>query len=117
MVRPDPATPSIIQGGVMFLTGPCFSVDIENITCLFTDQDGDVTSFTNPDNTVAKRMIKGITVNEKAVCPLPLFRRLGNHNVTITLGDGKKYTGNFFVGMLVCNYIIIVFMKSYSDQN
>ena len=93
----------------MFLTGPCFSVDIENITCLFTDQDGDVTSFTNPDNTVTKRIIKGITVNEKAVCPLPLFRRLGDHNVTITLGDGTKYTGSFIVGMLVCNYIIIVF--------
>ena len=85
----------------MFLTGPCFSVDIETITCLFTDQDGDVTSFTNPDNTVTKRNIKGITVNEKAVCPLPLFRRLGNHNVTITLGDGTNYTGSFSVGMYV----------------
>ena len=114
MVKPDPDTPSIIGGGIMFLTGPCFSVDIENITCLFTDQDGDVTSFTNPDNTVTKRIIKGITVNEKAVCPLPLFRRLGDHNVTITLGDGTKYAGSFIVGMLVCShYMITVFMNSW----
>ena len=100
ILTPDPDTPSIIDGGVMFLTGPCFSMEIEKITCLFTDKEGDVTSFTFPDKTVTKRVINGITVNEQAVCPLPLFRRLGNHNVTVTIRNGTKFTGSFDVGML-----------------
>ena len=99
ILRTDPDTPSIIGGGTMFLTGSCFSVNIEKIHCLFTDKDGDVTSFTNPDGTITKRVISGITVKEQAVCPLPLFRMLGSHNVTITLSNGRNYTGNFEVGM------------------
>ena len=94
----DPDTPSIIGGGKMILSGPCFSVEIERIICLFTDKHGDVTSIVNPDMTITKRVIKGITVNEQAVCPIPLFRTLGSHNITITLGSGKNYTGNFEVG-------------------
>ena len=99
MLLPDPITPSIIGGDVMLLTGPCFSVNVEKITCLFTDKEGDVTSFTNPDKSVTNRTINGITVNEQAVCPLPLFRRLGDHNVTVILSNGTEYTGSFFVGM------------------
>lgn len=90
----------------MHLTGPCFSIEIERITCLFTDLEGDVTSFTNPDKSTTKRDIKGITVNEQAVCPMPLFRRLGSHNVTVTLGNGSNYTGSFEVGMYIAQYII-----------
>ena len=97
---PDPDTPSIISGGVMSLTGPCFSMEIENITCLFTDKEGDVTSFTDQNEITTIRVINGITVNEKAVCPLPLFRRLGNHNVTVTLSNGTQYSASFNVGML-----------------
>ena len=100
LLTPDPNTPSIIGGGVMLLTGPCFSKEIENITCLFTDEEGDVTSFTDHRNITTKRVISGITVYEQAVCPLPLFRRLGDHNVTVTLSNGTQYTGNFIVGML-----------------
>ena len=91
----------------MLLTGPLFSVDVENITCLFTDEKGDVTSFTNPDATTTKRVIKGITINEQAVCPLPLFRRLGDHNVTVTLNSGTQYSGSFFVGMLMMIYMYV----------
>ena len=87
----------------MRLTGPCFSMGIEIITCLFTDEEGDVTSFTDHRNLTTKRVIKGITVSEKAVCPLPLFRRLGNHNVTVILSNGTQYTGSFNVGMLVAH--------------
>ena len=85
----------------MLLTGPCFSTEIEKITCLFTDQEGDVTNFTSPNGTVTKRVINGITVKEQAVCPLPLFRRLGRHNITVTLSNGTNYAGSFVVGMLV----------------
>jgi len=101
---PDPNTPSIINGGVMILTGPCFSIEIERITCLFTDQEGDVTSFSDHRRIVTKRVINGITQNERAVCPMPLFRRLGNHNVTVTLSNGKNFTGNFDVGTYVNMY-------------
>ena len=82
----------------MHLTGPCFSDNIEKIQCLFTDKDGDVTSFTDRYGTVTNRIISGITVNKNAVCPLPLFRTLGSHNVTITLINGTNYTGSFEVG-------------------
>ena len=102
---PDPDTPSIIGGGVMLLTGPCFSMNVEKITCLFTDREGDVTSFTDHRNITTKRDINGITVKEQAVCPLPLFRRLGDHNVTVTLSNGTQYTGSFNVGMLFCVYV------------
>ena len=104
ILLPDPDTPSIIGGGVMRLTGPCFSMEIEKITCLFTDEEGDVTSFTDHRSFTTNRVINGITVNEQAVCPLPLFRRLGDHNVTVTLSNGTEYTGNFNVGtyVIVC---------------
>lgn len=80
-------------------------MDIERIICVFIDKEGDVTSFTNPHRTVTNRVIKGITVNKKAVCPMPLFRRLGDHNVTITLSNGTNYTGNFFVGKQIRMYV------------
>ena len=85
----------------MLLTGPCFSVSIEKITCLFTDKGRDVTSFTNPDLTQSKRIINGITVEEQAVCPMPLFRALGEHSVKVTLRNGTNYTGYFIVGMYI----------------
>ena len=94
-LKPDPDTPSIINGGVMLLTGPCFSKKIEKITCLFTDKEGDVTNVTRM---VMERVINGITVNEQAVCPLPLFRRLGIHTVTVNLSNGTQYSGDFTVG-------------------
>lgn len=100
-LSPDPDTPTIINGGVMHLTGPCFSMDIQKIKCNFTDIEGDVTTFTFPNGIVSKpRVISGITVNEQAICPLPLFRRLGIHNVTVTLNDDSEYIGTFLVGKL-----------------
>ena len=104
-LRPDPDTPSVISGGAMLLTGPCFSIEIERITCLFTDFEGDVTSFTI-NSVTTKTVIKGITVNEQAVCPMPLFRRLGSHSVTITLPNGLNYTGSFEVGMYIAHSIM-----------
>ena len=94
----------------MFLTGPCFSDEIENITCLFTDKNGDVTHFELPDGREINIIINGITVQQKAVCPLPLFRTLGNHTVIITLNDNTTYSAFFEVGMLVrcCNNYIHV---------
>ena len=86
----------------MILTGPCFSIGSERITCLFTDQEGDVTSFTDHLGIVTKRIINGITRNEQAVCPMPLFRRLGIHNVTVTFSNGTNFTGSFDVGTYVC---------------
>ena len=105
----------------MYLTGPCFSDNIEKIQCLFTDKDGDVTSFTKPDRTITNRIISGITVNKNAVCPLPLFRTLGSHNVTITLSNGTNYTGNFEVGKYICNLqrfmaVICLICHDYHDR-
>ena len=93
----DPDTPSIINGGVMTLTGPSFNTTSshEKITCVFTDDDGDVTEgiprqlFTRP--------IQGIIVYCKAICPMPLFRKLGPHNLTVMLND-TKFVGQFEVG-------------------
>ena len=104
----DPDAPSIIGGGVMTMTGPCFSTNIETITCLFTDKVGDVTAFTKKQGGTINTIINGITVNEKAVCPMPLFRRLGSHNVVITLSNGKNYTGNFDVGMFIYNSYVCI---------
>ena len=100
-----PEMPSIINGGVMHLTGPCFSIEIKKITCIFTDKKGDVTSYALHDGTIVKRVISGITVNKQAVCPMPLFRRLGEHNITVILNSNKSYTGHFNVGMLVAGLL------------
>ena len=94
----DPETPSIINGGVMFLIGPCLSTDnIENITCLFTDNKGDVTEYKKM-SMIIKRTIRGITKDGKAICPMPLFRTLGEHRLTIFIKDGTNYSGTFEVG-------------------
>jgi len=95
---PDPSTPSVIDGGVMFLTGPCFSMEIERITCLFIDQEGDVTFFVDHQGVVTQKVIRGITRDERAICPMPLFRRLGIHRIIVT-SNGTNFTGNFEVGM------------------
>ena len=92
----DPDTPTIINGGVMSLTGPCFGKSYQNITCLFTDKDGDVTKY-SVKRKIRLKTIKGIIVNDKAICPMPLFRRLGGHRLTISVDD-VKYTGEFTVG-------------------
>ena len=98
----DPDTPSITNGGVMTLTGPSFnaSSDHEKITCTFTDDDGDVTEGFPRDFT---RPINGIVVNCKAICPMPLFRKLSPHNLTVVLND-KRYVGEFEVGKFIENY-------------
>ena len=86
----------------MLLTGPCFNTEIEEIICLFTDHNGDVTTFTNSGGNVISRSITGIIVSEQAVCPMPLFRSLGNHTVTITLNNNASYSGSFDVGTYRC---------------
>ena len=91
-VTVDPETPSIINGDVMFLDGPCLSVEIENITCIFTDNKGDVTEFTD------MKLIRGISKNRRAICPMPLFRTLGEHKLTVIVRDGSNYSGSFEVG-------------------
>ncbi|XP_065894428.1 protein mesh-like isoform X2 [Dysidea avara] len=95
----DPDTPSIINGGVMTLTGPSFDTTSshEKITCVFTDDDGDVTEGFPRGFT---RLINGIVVNCKAICPMPLFRKLGSHNLTVVLND-RRYVGEFEVVLAV----------------
>ena len=97
-VTVDPETPSIINGDVMFLDGPCLSVAIENITCIFTDNQGDVTEFKDNKGKVHRTHIRGISKNRRAVCPMPLFRTLGEHKLIVFVKDGSNYSGNFEVG-------------------
>ena len=80
----------------MKLSGPSFNTTSshEKITCIFTDDDGDVTE-TFP-RTFA-RPIKGIIVNCEAICPMPLFRKLGPHSLIVTLNN-TKFEGEFVVG-------------------
>ena len=92
----DPDTPTILNGGVMSLTGPCFTKSYQNITCLFTDKNGDVTMY-SIRRLKRHTIIKGIIVNDQAVCPMPLFRRLGEHRLTIIVDD-VTYVGEFVVG-------------------
>ena len=97
----DPDNPSIINGGVMTLSGPNFtrSKEIQNIKCFFTDRNGnDVTKKIAPR--IFKRPINGIIVNCKAICPIPLFNKLGDHNLTIMV-NGTSYSGQFEVGEYV----------------
>ena len=96
----DPDTPSIINGGVMTLSGPSFnkSTEHDDITCLFSDEMGDVTEFYNrKTKKVEKTIIKGIIVNCKAICPMPLFRRLGVHRL-IVIVKGRNFSSDFDVG-------------------
>jgi len=85
----EPSTPTIINGGVMKLSGPNFSY-YQKVACVFADKDGSVTGG-------GQNSISGIVADGKAVCPMPLFRRLGKHNLTV-LVDGKRYSGTFNVG-------------------
>ena len=96
IVLVDPDTPSIINGGVMILTGPSFNSKNSNeeITCVFTDDEGNVTTILPQ---IFEDPIKGIITNCKAICPMPLFRKLGTHNLTITV-NGTNYVGVFEVG-------------------
>ena len=89
----DPDTPSIINGGVMRLSGPCFNPNSEVIICRFYD--------TNKN--IVQGNINGIitindTGNEKAICPMPFFKTLGNHSIIITVDNNRKYSGSFTVG-------------------
>ena len=86
----------------MTLTGPSFDTTSshEKITCVFTDDDGDVTEGFPRGFT---RLINGIVVNCKAICPMPLFRKLGSHNLTVVLND-RRYVGEFEVGKLIEYY-------------
>ena len=88
----DPDTPSIINGGVMKLSGPCFSASNKTITCKFNDSNGK--EVHEPINGIITNN-KG---NEKAICPMPLFKTLGGHSVVITVDNGKMYNGSFTVG-------------------
>ena len=80
----------------MVLTGPSFNTSSthDDVTCVFTDDDGDVTVILPR---TFERPIKGIIENCKAICPMPLFRKLGPHNLTITV-NGSSYVGEFEVG-------------------
>lgn len=89
----DPNTPSIINGGVMKLSGPCFSTTNEKITCKFYDAT----------ETLVNEAINGIITihdkgNEKAICPMPFFNTLGRHSVFITIDNSITYNGTFTVG-------------------
>ena len=118
IVLVDPETPTIINGGIMTLSGPSFNTTSshEKITCVFTDDDGDVTEMF--PHTFA-RPINGIIVNCKAICPMPLFRKLGPHNLIVTLNN-TKFEGEFIVGkggvqlfVSVCIYIYILCASGY----
>ena len=90
----DPDTPSIINGGVMKLSGPCFDTSNEVITCTFYNAN---------EQKVDNKSITGIiTINDegnvKAICPMPFFKTLGDHSVVITVDNSKNYSGSFTVG-------------------
>jgi len=90
----------------MSLSGPSFNTtsNHENIACIFADDDGDVTKGFPRD---FKRPINGIIFNCRAICPMPLFRKLGPHNLTVAFKD-RKFVGGFTVGkssMHACIYM------------
>ena len=72
------------------MSGPSFISNYQKICCVFADKEGDVTKG-------GQDPIQGITVNGTAICPMPLFRRLGYHNLTV-LANGKNFTATFNVG-------------------
>ena len=78
----------------MKLTDPCFNATLQSITCIFKDEGG-VINFRKS----AMVDIDGLIVNtDLAVCPMPLFRKLGFHSVTIILQNGRTFVGQFEVG-------------------
>ena len=85
----------------MKLTDPCFNATLEKITCEFKDEDGAINFRTR---TAFK--IDGLIVNtDLAVCPMPLFKKLGFHTVTITLiKNQRKFVGEFEVGKYAHRY-------------
>ena len=84
----------------MKLTDPCFNATLENITCIFKDEDRAI-NFGKP----MAVNISGLIVNtDLAVCPMPLFKKLGFHTVTIILQNGKTFVGEFEVGKYVCTH-------------
>ena len=89
----DPDTPSIINGGVMKLSGPCFNTSNEVITCTF--YDANEKEVHEPINGIITINDQG---NEKAICPIPFFKTLGGHSVIITVDSNKTYRGSFTVG-------------------
>ena len=90
----------------MKLTDPCFNATLEKIICVFKDEDGSVT-FGRQGKT--NEIIDGLIVNtDLAVCPMPLFRKLGFHSVIIKLQNGRTFVGQFEVGkctLLIHNYL------------
>ena len=79
----------------MTLSGPSFnkSTEYDGVTCVFYDEDGDVTEY----NTRRRTAIKGIIVNCKAICPMPLFKKLGQHRLNVTVKN-KSFLSGFEVG-------------------
>ena len=89
----DPDTPSIINGGVMKLSGPCFNTNNERIICKF--YDANKKQIHKPINGIITIHDIG---NEKAICPMPFFHTLGKHSVFITVDNTTTYNGSFTVG-------------------
>jgi len=91
IVLVDPDAPTIINGGVMTLSGPSFNTTNthEKISCVFTDDTG--------DRVHAAQSINGIIVNCKAICPMPLFKKLGPHQLIVNLRE-TRFVGEFEVG-------------------
>ena len=85
----------------MTLSGPSFnkSTDHDDVTCVFTDKEGDVTA----SRRAPRKIIKGIIVNCRAICPMPLFRRLGMHKLNVIVKD-RNFSGDFEVGKLLYIY-------------
>ena len=86
----------------MTLSGPSFnkSTEHDDVVCVFYDEDGDVTEFTKMMSGATQRIttsIKGIIVNCKAICPMPLFRKLGQHRLNVTVKN-RSFFGEFEVG-------------------
>ena len=109
----DPDTPSIINGGVMKLSGPCFSPNNTVITCMFYDANQDIVYSSEVINGIITINDKG---NEKAICPMPFFKTLGNHSIVITVDNFTTYSGSFTVGefnaALIYQYLCM-FTHSY----
>jgi len=85
----------------MTLSGPSFNTTNthEKISCVFTDDNGDTVHTAQP--------INGIIVNCKAICPMPLFKKLGPHQLTVNLSE-TRFVGEFEVGKKNAENINIV---------
>ena len=79
----------ITGGGIIKLTGPCFKSRNKKVTCKFEHTE-----------TVGR-----ITDLNTALCPLPLFTRLGQHRLWLSEDSGNTF--NFYTMINIGKYISV----------